>query len=482
MLVVLIPFVVGILIADNFVLPFTLVAVFFFVTEFVAWMLLPRDIAAGYVAMALILFGYLDAELLRPIANIPCEQDMLMGVKVVGEVIPREGYSVAEGRVVWWEGDDSSEKHPCCERVQLWIRHDSIRSGDMVEVYAALRERISRYAGYDELMHRRGYVGGVGLESYNVVDIEHGSLQSLHLRALERLRRSGDEGSAQATVEAMVAGSRGRMPKTVSEAYSKTGLMHLMAVSGLHLGIVVLLVNILVKPLCLIHRGHIAGSFIVVVALWLFALMSGMSPSVVRAATMLSILQLARATSSRYNSLNALAMTIFIMLAFHPDNLFDISFELSVAAVMGILLWGVPLMRVMSCRGAIRWVCNSLIIGVVATLWTLPLVSHTFGNVPIIGVLVTPMAMFTAYVIVGFGTLSLLFPQMIAELLLDVARYAAELQNWMVELAALPAWSSVEYRLGGDGVLLFYALYGVITLVAWSIDRKKRVTLPRYDL
>jgi hypothetical protein len=125
---------------------------------------------------------------------------------------------------------------------------------------------------------------------------------------------------------------------------------------------------------------------------------------------------------------------------------------------------------------------TSMVVGIVATLWTMPLISNSFGNVPIIGVAITPLALLTAYIIVSCGILALLLPSLLAAPLMTVAHYAAAVQNRLVELAAAPAWCSMEYRLDDMGVALCYVLYGAITLVVWSIERKKRVSLSRsYD-
>ena len=154
--------------------------------------------------------------------------------------------------------------------------------------------------------------------------------------AIEKLDRYASDSTAHSVVEAMVAGTRHAMTPELRDSYSTTGLAHLMAVSGLHLGIVLLVVNVLLRPLCFIHRGHMLCNILAIVAVWIFAILSGASPSVVRAALMLSVLQLSNIISPRYNSMNSLLFTVFVMLMFRPGYLYDISFQLSVLAVVGI--------------------------------------------------------------------------------------------------------------------------------------------------
>ena len=226
------------------------------------------------------------------------------------------------------------------------------------------------------------------------------------------------------------------------------------------------------------HRGHRLGNLLVIIALWLFAFASGASPSVLRAATMFSVVQLAYFTSSRYASLNALMATIFLLLIYRPDYLYDLSFQLSVVAVVGIVVWAVPIVRNMRCKSAVvRIVLSSFAVGVVATLWTMPLISHYFNNLPLIGVLVTPLLLPVAYIIVGFGVIALALPSVVAVPFIVVAEWAARVQNWVVVLASKPWWAGVEYRLDEGEVFAIYALYAIITVVMWSVERKKVITL-----
>ena len=196
---------------------------------------------------------------------------------------------------------------------------------------------------------------------------------------------------------------------------------------------------------------------------------------------MLSMLQLARLTSSVSNSVNILAVTLFAMLVYRPSYLYDISFQLSALAVAGILLWGVPLIRAIGVRRwVLRAVASTIVVGVVATLWTLPVVSHTFGNLPLAGVVITPMVMLFAYVIVGAGLFAIILPGPLAMPFAVVAEHCVRLQNSVVMWAAERGFTGVEYTMSNGGVAGCYALFVAITIVLWSIYRKKVVTLPKY--
>lgn len=480
MFLVLLPFVVGVLLADYFVVPLYLAVALFLCSVFIAYVAMPRRVVWGYVAVALIAFGYTVAELRAPSVALPYDKECEMVVAVESIPSPREGYRVADGDLVAWH--DGERWHDSDGRVVLWLRADSIDFGDRVYMCGRLTEDISRYGDYNRLMHRRGFVGGVGVGQYNVIGVTHSASNNLQSQALAQLDEYATDDASHATVVAMVAGSRHAMPRDLKEAYAKTGLAHLMAVSGLHLGVVLLVVGFMLMPLRFLHGGHSIAALLAIVAIWCYAIMSGSSPSVVRAAVMLSVLQLSVVASARYNSINALAVTVFAMLVYRPNYLFDISFQLSVAAVFGIVAWGVPLVR-----GARSWprpvagLYSLVVVGVVATLWTLPIVSHTFGNIPIVGVVLTPCVMLFAYAIVACGIVAVVLPAPLGYPFGVVAEWAARLQNIVVEWSAELPFASVEHTMPQWGVALTYAIYGTITLLCWSRNQKKVVTLPRYD-
>lgn len=475
MLIISLCLALGIVGAELLFLPLWAVVAALVVAAAMAWVV-RSEARWCYCAFALVMLGYLVALMREPSTSMPydCEGEIIVAVR--GVPAERDGYRVAEGRVEAYNFGDGW--HEARDRVQLWLRCDSIEEGARVVVRAELVERMSRYEGYNELLTHRGYVGGIAISHHNLLSLERHSATTLQQRAIAKLGRYRGDSLAHATVEAMVAGSRSGVGEELREAYSRTGLSHLMAVSGLHLAVVAMAVAWLLQPLALVHRGHRLRNLLIIVALWLFAIMSGSSPSVLRAATMFSVVQIAYLSSSRYASLNALMATIFLMLVYRPDYLFDISFQLSVAAVLGIVVWAVPLVRSIGHRGGIvRGIASMLGVGVAATLWTMPIISHYFGNLPFVSVVLTPLLMPLAYVVVASGVVALAMPSVVAVPFIVVAEWAAKAQNTIVAFTSQPSWVALEYSLDGWVVGVVYLLYAIITLVIWSIERKKVITL-----
>ena len=474
LLLLLLPFVVGIALAEYCVIPLWLVVGTLSLSAVMCYVAMESRTSLLYVALMAIMAGYLVSEISERPASMPYNRSVEMVIDLRGVPAQRDGYRVAEGRIVEWR--DQNATYEANDRVQLWLRSDSIDAGDRVVVWSTLRKRMSRYEGYNDLLSCRGYVGGVSIADYNIISHERGTTSTLQQRAIDKLAIYQADSASHATVEAMVAGSRHAMPTELREAYSATGLSHLMAVSGLHLGIVLMVVTLLLSPLSLILRGHIVAKLLSIVALWLFAIMSGLSPSVVRAAIMFSVLQLSTLSTSPYNPINTLAATLLIMLVIRPGYLFDISFQLSSLAVMGILAWGVPLTRLLPWRNwLLRHLTSALVIGAVATLWTLPVVSHTFGSLPLAGVVLTPVVIICAYFIVAFGLFGLLLPAPLSLPFAVVSEWCAKLQNNIVLWASEHHLTGIEYAMPLSIVALCYIVIMVITLIVWAISRKRVV-------
>ena len=473
MLIVTLPFIAGILLANLFDTPLWAICGGVVVAAIGALYARPTRVMYSFVALFVALFGVLVTELRYSPATVPYDELVEMQISVVSPIAERQGYSVAEGRIEEWCGDDGWQKAE--DRVQLWLRTDTLNYGDRVHIVGELRRRISKYEDYDALMHNRGYVGGVGVSEVQILDIERENAGSLRRYAVEKLDRYAKSGASHSVVEGMVVGSRHNMPATLREQYSATGLSHILAVSGLHLGIIVLVVSLLLTPLKLLTHGQIMADILTVAALWLFVLISGASPSVVRAALMFSVLILAKNSVGHYNPINALAFAIFLMLCYNPQTLYDISFQLSVLAVIGIVAWGVPMVRGIRLKSRLaNALVSTFVIGAVATLWTLPVVSATFGNIPIIGVIATPIVLLTAYVIVGCGVLVLLVPHPIAQPFALCAEWLASLQNIVVERFASLPFASLQHTLSPTAITIYYAIFAIITLLLWSRKPKTK--------
>ena len=227
---------------------------------------------------------------------------------------------------------------------------------------------------------------------------------------LYSLRRKVSSGLDQALPEpqaslanALLLGLRGRLPQDITEDFRATGTSHLLAISGLHVGIVLALS--MGAGVWLIGRRRQIYLLMPLGAIWLYALLSGLSPSVERAAIMGSVYLLAVALGRPRSILPVLALAAAVMAGYHPQVLKQVSFQLSFTAVAGIALlitYGPTLASRLQnplTSGNEWWktpakaLAVAVAVSVAATLGTLPLIAFNFERIPTLGIPATILAL-----------------------------------------------------------------------------------------
>ncbi|MEQ9591225.1 MAG: ComEC/Rec2 family competence protein, partial [Cyclobacteriaceae bacterium] len=187
----------------------------------------------------------------------------------------------------------------------------------------------------------------------------------------------------QAIAMALVLGVKDGIDNELQRAYASSGAMHVLAVSGLHVGIIYGLILLLFKPI-----QHKAGARWIVAAtsiilLWIYAFITGLSPSVLRAVTMFSFMAIARPFGRATNIYNTLAGSAFLLLIFNPFLIMSVGFQLSYLAVLGIVTIHQPLYMLIEPRHRILdWVWNISCVSIAAQLATFSLGILYFHQFP----------------------------------------------------------------------------------------------------
>ncbi len=273
-----------------------------------------------------------------------------------------------------------------------------------------------------------------------------GRVYSLRHRLADSLELSLPAPHAE-LAQALLLGLREQLPDSLVDDFRRTGVSHLLAISGLHVG--VLLALSLGGSTALAGRRHRVYLLLPLALLWLYALVSGLPPSVVRAAIMGSVYLVALALGRPNSALPALALGAAVMTALDPLLLERIAFQLSFAAVAGIIL-ALPCQARLSAaitegaapatgwmtlwpRYLMGWVASALVVSVVATLATLPLVALNFQAIPILGIPTTILAL-PALPFVLLGSMAAALAGLVHPLLGVVA-------GWV-------AWAPLSYLLG----------------------------------
>ncbi len=467
MLKLLAPFVAGMLLAERCELPAALLAAAFLLTGLLALTLRSQSALIAMLAVT----GFAAVQLRTPVRSVPLRVETSWVVRVEGIPADRGRWRTAEAVVEAWREPESGLWHAAGDRILLYA--DSLTPIAAAERLCC-RGRIRPFDGaaayYRRLMLRRGTVGTLWLGERNLLERLGGQALSFHVRAAERLRRLGVGGEAGAVVQAMAAGDRSALTPELRAIYARSGFAHLLAVSGLHTGLLFAAVFLALWWLPLLRRGHIVRNVLCTAAVWLFAAAAGFPPSAVRAAVMCTLLQAALAAGSEYVGINALAAAAFGMLLWQPAWLREIGFQLSFIAVGAILAWGVPLCRRLRTRWrAANAVIDALVVSFVASLSTAPLAAHAFGIVPLAGILLNPAAILLATVAVCCGTAWMLLPLApLAPPLRFAAGGAAEALDALARFSASIPGGALEWRPGSAATAGLYLLFLAGTLALWS--------------
>lgn len=195
------------------------------------------------------------------------------------------------------------------------------------------------------------------------------------------------DGEAGRLLRAVVLGDKSGLSRTHQEAFSVAGVSHVLALSGLHLGIVYAFLFVLLSQLLRLWRHcswqPMLVQLILLLAIWGYVLLVGMSSSIVRSAVMLSVYSVVSLLSRDKMSVNTLAFTGIIMLLSNPLLVWDVSFQLSFAAVLSIFIFYPFIYSVVAHRTSFRpllslWALIS--VSVAAQVGTAPLVAYYFGR------------------------------------------------------------------------------------------------------
>ena len=210
-----------------------------------------------------------------------------------------------------------------------------------------------------------------------------GIAQNFRAEIVEKLQKTKLKKDERAIIQALVLGEKKDINKNLYSEYAAAGAVHILAVSGLHVGILYVILAFILKPLSRLKYGIIFHSLLIVLLLWGFALLSGLSPSVTRAVTMFSFFAFAKLFDRETNSINTLFLSFLALLIFNPLWLFQVGFQLSYLAVF-FIVWLLPVFYKVgySKYWIVRKVWTIVAVTVSAQIGVLPLSLYYFHQVP----------------------------------------------------------------------------------------------------
>ncbi|RLJ67447.1 competence protein ComEC [Lacinutrix venerupis] len=198
-----------------------------------------------------------------------------------------------------------------------------------------------------------------------------------------KLKKYNFKPDVLAIINALILGQRQDLSKDIYDSYTDAGAVHILAVSGLHVALILLLLNFALKPLNRFKYGKAITIIILVIFMWSFAIIAGLSASVTRAVTMFSIIAIGMHLKRPTNIYNTLAISIFVLLLFKPLFLFDVGFQLSYLAVIAIVAIQPRLKKLWNPKNfLLEKIWDYFTVGIAAQFGVVPISLYYFHQFP----------------------------------------------------------------------------------------------------
>lgn len=311
-------------------------------------------------------------------------------------------------------------------------------------------------------------------QKYKVIDKNYEfntfwtNLRSKFIAQLEERLTGRNKGLAVA----LAMGQKSLLEKETNTAFANAGAMHVLAVSGLHVGILMGIVQWICFQFAFLRRRNLY-IFVGILVVWAFAFLTGGSPSVLRAALMFSLMAFGQLRGVSFFSLNSLVFAALFLLIINPLYIFNIGFQLSFLAMLGISLFYKTIQNLFFFRyKVVQWFWQGTALGIAAQIGTLPITLYYFKQFP------------NYFILSNIGLMVFAFLALATVILFLVTYsipYVSDIVSWITDfifsllhgfidfINTLPATVSRGFDLSLWQVLLSYCL---IFIIWWSYRKK----------
>lgn len=275
--------------------------------------------------------------------------------------------------------------------------------------------------------------------------------------------------------EALLIGYKNDLDKDLVQSYTTTGVVHVIAISGMHLGLIYGILLLLTKPLKRLKSALFIRLVVILSGLWIFTLMAGGQPSVLRSAVMFSVIAVAEPITRRTSIYNTLALSAFVLLCINPFWLWDAGFLLSYSAVLSIMLFFQPIYRLIKFENRlIDSIWKLIATTIAAQILTMPVSVYFFHQLPLLflltNIVAVPLSSFIVVAEIIFCLIAFIKP---------VAIISGKFIQWMISFMNqyierfnnLPfaTWNSLYITLTQSLLLTACIFAGY----AWLLNKKK---------
>ncbi len=296
----------------------------------------------------------------------------------------------------------------------------------------------------------------------------------LRQRLVEKFKKHIRNPEAVALASTLILGYKADLSNEVLQAYSKTGTIHVLSVSGAHVAILFLVLDLMLGFLNRFRYGKTIKVVLVILIIWYYSLLTGFSPAVCRAAVMISMIIIGKTYSRYINTLNVLALSAFCLLLYNPYFILDVGFQLSYLAVAGLVIFQPIVYKWINIDN--KWLDKlwaTCSVSIAAQVITFPLSAYYFHQFPVYFLISNLFIIVPSELIMIAGLTYLVMPDIpfvssalgwiLEKLILLMDRVLAEIEHFPYSSISRIWITPVEY-------LLLYVI--IIALFYFLYDRK----------
>jgi competence protein ComEC len=226
-------------------------------------------------------------------------------------------------------------------------------------------------------------------------------------KQVEKFNKYLIDKDAKAVAATLILGYRADLSQDILNAYSKTGTMHVLSVSGMHVAIVVILLSFILGFMDKNRNSRIFKAALMIGLIWFYSIITGLQPSVGRAAIMLTFILIAKARAKKVNIFNIIGLTAFILLIYNPFNITNVGFQLSFIAVAGLIYLQPKIYNLYQPQNKIiQFIWATIAVSIAAQLSTTPISLYYFHQFPLYFIIsnlfITIPAAFIMYIGITF--------------------------------------------------------------------------------
>lgn len=387
-----------------------------------------RIITGGIILLLMIWMGFLSTSIVINTKNIPKEivyskQKQLFiadvkespaiktkSIKVVVNVIQYQEESIRKpvnfDMILYLEKCKNAENINYGDRIVFYVYPQTIASRKNPEEF--------NYQRYLEIknIHLQGYVKNdawikIGENKGNFIMVFASRLRGKWLQILNKGNLGKDE---NAIISAILLGADDKLDPELAKEYASAGVSHILSVSGMHVGIIFMIVNYLLFFLSKGKKQKIIKTTILLLVIWLYACITGMCPSVMRASTMFTFVALGNLFERQVNTYNSLLTSLFFLCCINPLIIYEVGTQLSYFAVLGIVWLQKPVKNTYLPKTKVgNYIWEIIAVSLVAQFLTFPLSMYYFHQFPNYFLFANIAVITFTPFIVGAGILCLVF-------------------------------------------------------------------------